>query len=692
MRLTNYGIIKLSLLVICLFLEISFSIAQDLSIVNLSGAIVKHPKVSYDGTQMVFIANYDGRFKPYISSLDTGTWQTPLPIFEQDVSGRFEFQFPQLNFDNTIIYFSGKAQSKPDYDIYFTEIKNGVWSTPELLPININSNVDELSPSVSANGKKILFTRPLPEDAKADEYCQQIFLVEKEETGDWTPPEQLPLTYNTGCISAPYYASDNKTFYYSSYEEILDSEGKKLSKKQFNIFWGKTDGFLQYNPKPLISIVGENDNVSFSIDKDSTIYFGSGDILSSNSKKWFSTVKSSTLPKSLRPTSVTLVTGKVSGTNGNAIEAIVDIVDPYTSKVYQQVNCDASGAYQVFLPKGKQFSILASKESYSIQSQLITTDENQETVDFKLFQGIDITFNVYDDEFFFPLNSSLTLYDSAFNQLKTVDIVSGGGTNVNIGKELNIIFITEDYFSDTLNLPFHREVIFDKFEFDIELVRKLKQVGLSFTDDKTGNNLGLEITVFNVTRNEKTKRLVKNGSITLELRDGEVYEISTSAQGYSYFTSKLDLSKDDLVKTAETAKEGELFLNSDGVYEVKATLKSVKDQSIVMGDITFGANSYDLNALSYGELNKLVTYLIENVSYNVEISAHTDNAGAAEHNFKLSNLRANTVVEYLQDHAIRKNRLLAKGYGELNPISPNDTKDNMAKNRRVEFKILNNAE
>jgi outer membrane protein OmpA-like peptidoglycan-associated protein len=263
---------------------------------------------------------------------------------------------------------------------------------------------------------------------------------------------------------------------------------------------------------------------------------------------------------------------------------------------------------------------------------------------------------------------------------------------VNIGKELNIIFVTEDYFSDTLNLPFHREVIFDKFEFDIELVRKLKQVGLSFTDDKTGNNLGLEITVFNVTRNEKTKRLVKNGSITLELRDGEVYEISTSAQGYSYFTSELDLSKDEAVKTAETAKPGELFLNSNGVYEVKAALKSVKDQSIVMGDITFGANSYDLNAFSYGELNKLVTYLIENDLYDVEITAHTDNAGSAEHNLKLSNLRANTVVQYLQDHAIRKSRLLAKGLGEMNPISPNDTPDNMAKNRRVEFKILNNAE
>ena len=158
--------------------------------------------------------------------------------------------------------------------------------------------------------------------------------------------------------------------------------------------------------------------------------------------------------------------------------------------------------------------------------------------------------------------------------------------------------------------------------------------------------------------------------MTLQLRDGEVYEISTSAEGYSYYSAELDLSKEEEVK------------------EVSATLQSVENISLVLDNITFAYNSYELNADSYEELDKLVDYLKENDQYKVEISAHTDNAGADKYNLQLSNLRANSVLQYLQDNAISKDRLVAIGYGESQPIVPNDTEENMAKNRRVEFKIL----
>ena len=54
----------------------------------------------------------------------------------------------------------------------------------------------------------------------------------------------------------------------------------------------------------------------------------------------------------------------------------------------------------------------------------------------------------------------------------------------------------------------------------------------------------------------------------------------------------------------------------------------------------------------------------------------------------LSQNRAETVLQYLVQKGIDKIRLTAKGYGETQPIAPNDTEENKAKNRRTEVKVL----
>ncbi|MEQ6167756.1 MULTISPECIES: OmpA family protein [unclassified Ekhidna] len=642
---------------------------QELKNIN-TGAVVKHAKVSYDGTTMVFIANYFGSFKPYMSEFDadSSAWGKPIQIFDNADISDFDIQYPQLNFDNTKLYFSARTSAKTDYDIYSSELKNESWTAPQLVEIGINSEVDELGPAFSADEKRILFTRPFPPEAKADEFCGQLFYSELTESGSWSEPELLPPAYNTGCICSPYYSRDNKTFFYSSFEDVADSEGKRIARKQFSVFWARIDGLFRYNPKAITSIIGDNDLVSPSLDRDSTLYYNSG-VFSKGQDRTESQILSKSIAQIFHPGSMTLVNGFVTDLEGNPLEAGIQVINPYTTKIYQETQSDERGYYQVFVPADEQYSLLAYKDQYSAQSKLIETEGESLESNFELFPSVDVTFNVFDEEFYFPIEANISLYDSDFNFLETIEITRGEETDISLGKELNIIFNSENYFQDTLNLPFDEEVIFDFFDFDIELKRKLKDVSLSFSDE-SGNNLGLEITVYNVTRNEKTKRTVKDGKVTLQLRDGEVYEISTSAEGYSYYSAELDLSREEEVK------------------EVSATLQSVENISLVLDNITFAYNSYELNADSYEELDKLVDYLKENDQYKVEISAHTDNAGADKYNLQLSNLRANSVLQYLQDNAISKDRLVAIGYGESQPIVPNDTEENMAKNRRVEFKIL----
>lgn len=642
--------------------------SQDLAKVN-DGNIVMHPKVSFDGEKIVFIANYYGSLGPFISSIDSGNWGTPEPLFSNEIRQKYEIRYPQLNFDNTKIYFSAKEKGTDQFDIFFSELRNGEWTEPEEVPMRINTAVDELAPAVSADEKKILFTRPLPPEAKADEVCSEIYISELAETGVWSEATLLPPAYNTGCLCAPYFSRDSKSFFFSSYEEIAGADGKRISKNNFNIFWAKIDGVFKFNPKPLMSIVSETDAVSFSLDSDSTFYYGSGKIFESSQTKMSSRILSGSLKKEFLPSEMTLISGHVNDESKEPLLSKIQIINPFTTKVYQEVQTNEAGYYQVFVPSGDQFSVLATKEGYSAQSKLTDTGGARVEANFNLFPSVNMTFNVFDEDFYFPIQAEMTLYDSDFNLIRALGESTGEPKKVELGKELNIIFGSENYYADTLHLPFDKEVIFNSFNFDIELKRKLKEVAFSFSDDETGNSLGLEIVVYNVTRNEKTKREVKDGSIKLKLRDGEVYEISTSAQGYSYYTAELDLSKEE------------------AVAEVKAELKAVENIAIELDNITFEYNSYSLNATSYEELNRLVTYLGENQNYKVEVTAHTDDSGAPEYNLKLSNLRANSVLQYLEDKSIERERLVARGYGESAPKYPNDTEENRAKNRRVEFTI-----
>jgi outer membrane protein OmpA-like peptidoglycan-associated protein len=113
-----------------------------------------------------------------------------------------------------------------------------------------------------------------------------------------------------------------------------------------------------------------------------------------------------------------------------------------------------------------------------------------------------------------------------------------------------------------------------------------------------------------------------------------------------------------------------------------------KNQSIVLKNIFFDTDKYDLKAESSVELNKLLDLMKENPAIKVEISGHTDNVGTDEHNLKLSENRAKAVYDYLSSKGIAQNRMVYKGYGKSKPIDTNNTEEGRANNRRTEFMIV----
>lgn len=86
-----------------------------------------------------------------------------------------------------------------------------------------------------------------------------------------------------------------------------------------------------------------------------------------------------------------------------------------------------------------------------------------------------------------------------------------------------------------------------------------------------------------------------------------------------------------------------------------------------------------------GVINMIYKLLDEHSDLKFSVEGHTDSDGSDESNQKLSEQRAEAVVNKLVSMGISKDRLVSKGFGESVPVASNDTSEGKASNRRVEF-------
>lgn len=172
---------------------------------------------------------------------------------------------------------------------------------------------------------------------------------------------------------------------------------------------------------------------------------------------------------------------------------------------------------------------------------------------------------------------------------------------------------------------------------------------------------------------------IDSGSYYFIVNRGQNYNISYEAKGYLFHSENINVPK-----VAEYS-----------VMEKDVILDKVEIGSkIVLNNIFFDSNKATLRKESGVEIDKLVTLLKEYPELVIEVSGHTDSKGNDAANLKLSQMRSQAVVNALIKKGIKKENLVAKGYGETTPIAPNtlangkpDVKG-MQQNRRVELKIV----
>jgi OmpA-OmpF porin, OOP family len=150
---------------------------------------------------------------------------------------------------------------------------------------------------------------------------------------------------------------------------------------------------------------------------------------------------------------------------------------------------------------------------------------------------------------------------------------------------------------------------------------------------------------------------------------------------YITIKSKGYVSLEDTITTGEVGKATNL----------KFMLNPIKvGQTVTLKTLQFARGQFELLPASYGELDKLVEFMNENPSMEIELNGHTDNQGDPKLNLELSENRVKSTKDYIVSKGIDKNRIKGKGFGGSSPIASNAKEETRMLNRRVEMTIIKN--
>src|SRR2546421_10459108 len=194
----------------------------------------------------------------------------------------------------------------------------------------------------------------------------------------------------------------------------------------------------------------------------------------------------------------------------------------------------------------------------------------------------------------------------------------------------------------------------------------------------------------------RTARAVESRANPLEERasaaEGRISEVEQNAQ-------KLSGQLDELAAVSNAARGGAKAAQEtadqavSGVNQTNERISALDDyvpQETAAANFRVG--SAVLNPDAKAKLDAVATKALNAKGYVLEVTGHADSTGSTERNRALSQRRADAVIRYLvEQHKIPLRRIITPyGFGELEPVADNKTREGRAENRRVEVKILVN--
>lgn len=202
---------------------------------------------------------------------------------------------------------------------------------------------------------------------------------------------------------------------------------------------------------------------------------------------------------------------------------------------------------------------------------------------------------------------------------------------------------------------------------------------VTITDKQTGAILAnSKVDIFDDRKNLiETKYSDERGIVEYVVDCGKFFNLQISKEDYESKPVEVPLNR----------KGGRQLIN----VALNPIEVIVLKEEILLGDIHFEFDRFNITQQGAFELDKLVQVMKRNPQMRIKVGSHTDTQGSAEYNQKLSENRAKTTVQYLLSKGIESYRLESEGYGESKPkinCGDNCTEEQHAINRRSEFEIL----
>ncbi len=177
--------------------------------------------------------------------------------------------------------------------------------------------------------------------------------------------------------------------------------------------------------------------------------------------------------------------------------------------------------------------------------------------------------------------------------------------------------------------------------------------------------------------------IVSFGKLYIRDENGKVVKTLRMAAGGKFEFRVLALDRTTL---------GSVYVDDPWLQVLQMKAKTKKDSLTIIENIYYDYADFHILPAAEVTLEKVVKVMQLDPNITIEIYSHTDSRSTTDYNQKLSQKRAQEVVNYLAKRGIEKNRLKAIGYGEtklLNKCSDgvDCSEDDHAKNRRTEFKI-----
>lgn len=196
------------------------------------------------------------------------------------------------------------------------------------------------------------------------------------------------------------------------------------------------------------------------------------------------------------------------------------------------------------------------------------------------------------------------------------------------------------------------------------------------TEYQTNKPLAAKIEIVDNATQKVIQTILTNattGDYTVMLPSGKDYGFAVVADKYMFYSENFNIP--EATGYQEITKNIQLLPVNPGSH-------------VVLKNVFFDVGKSTLRPESYAELQRIADAFKSYPKMVIEISGFTDSRGNASTNLKLSQARAQSVVNYLISIGVPSNQLIAKGYGKNLPIADNKTEEGRQQNRRVEAKIL----